>query len=518
MRRPAPTFALPLLFAALCTGCGPLVAGAVLATSKGGGGGGGGAPSTTGSSPSAPTTFSITLDVQTGPAAGGTRVTATITTPGRALTSAPSVQVGGARASGVTLLGPTSFSFDTPPSPDGNRSGAQPVKVSTGGASATSSFRYVAAPPTVAGASPAVLDVDGGEAVTVTGTGFVAGTTVLVGGAPATGVVVTGATQLTCVTPAGAPGPADLVVVHPDAGAATLVGGVRFVAHLRIASAPAQVLVGQPFSITVEAVSGAGALVPSFTSSASVAVLSGPGGAALTGTLSRAASGGVVTFAGLALDTAGSYTLSLTSADATATTHDVEALTPRLAFLVEPATGAPGAPIEPAVVVALVDGAGAVAAIDAPITLDLDQGPAGATLSGARTVTATAGVARFFDLSLDLAGDGFTLQATSPGLTPVTTAPFSVADVRVTALSAPATAAVREAVTVAWTVAPASATTSLDGVDVTGVASVTTAPFPGPRGGVDPRRALRLSATSPAGVGERVEVAAAARRRSPPRA
>ena len=52
--------------------------------------------------------------------------------------------------------------------------------------------------------------------------------------------------------------------------------------------------------------------------------------------------------------------------------------------------------------------------------------PGGATLGGTTTITAVGGLATFSDLTIDIAGTGFSLAASAPGLTGATSAPFNV--------------------------------------------------------------------------------------------
>jgi hypothetical protein len=77
--------------------------------------------------------------------------------------------------------------------------------------------------------SPVSGDVAGGTAVTVRGSGFVAGATVAIGGVAATGVVVGGSTSLAAVTGAHATGLADVTVTIPGPRSATLAQGFFFV-------------------------------------------------------------------------------------------------------------------------------------------------------------------------------------------------------------------------------------------------------------------------------------------------
>ncbi len=61
------------------------------------------------------------------------------------------------------------------------------------------------------------------------------------------------------------------------------------------------------------------------------------------------------------------------------------------------------------------------------ITLAIGNNPSGGTLSGTFTdVAAVGGRATFSDISIDLAGNGYTLVASTTGLTPATSAPFNI--------------------------------------------------------------------------------------------
>src|SRR4029453_10929188 len=75
--------------------------------------------------------------------------------------------------------------------------------------------------------SPASGPVAGGTAITLTGTNFVSGATVTVGGVSATSVTVVSSTSITAVTPAGPAGARD-VRVPPSAGAATRTGASTY--------------------------------------------------------------------------------------------------------------------------------------------------------------------------------------------------------------------------------------------------------------------------------------------------
>jgi len=82
--------------------------------------------------------------------------------------------------------------------------------------------------PTAASVLPASGSTAGGTGVVLTGTNFVTGATVTVGGTAATGVAVASPTTITFTTPAHAAGAADVVVTNPDAQSATLAGGFTY--------------------------------------------------------------------------------------------------------------------------------------------------------------------------------------------------------------------------------------------------------------------------------------------------
>ena len=98
----------------------------------------------------------------------------------------------------------------------------------------------------------------------------------------------------------------------------------------------------------------------------------------------------------------------------------------KLGFLTPPSNAAAGAPIAPAVSVAIQDETGArVFAATNTVTLALG-GTGGATLGGTVSADAVEGVATFANLSITKAGAGYTLVASSTGLTSATSATFAI--------------------------------------------------------------------------------------------
>ena len=116
-------------------------------------------------------------------------------------------------------------------------------------------------------------------------------------------------------------------------------------------------------------------------------------------------------------------------ADATDPITVTAAAASRLGFAQAPSNATARAAIAPAVTVRIEDPFGNLVSSTDEVTLAVTAatGTAGATLSGTRTIAAAAGVATFSNLSLDRAGTGYTLTATSGSLTVATSATFDIA-------------------------------------------------------------------------------------------
>ena len=171
------------------------------------------------------------------------------------------------------------------------------------------------------------------------------------------------------------------------------------------------------------------------TSATDPVTLTLAGSTSLAGTLTAAPRNGVATFSNLSVNAAGAgYTLSASSpglASATSASFTITASaggagrpSAKLAFLQQPSNALAGAVISPAVQVAVEDsGGGVVASATDPVTLSL-TGRTG--LAGTITATPRNGVATFSNLSVNAAGAGYTLSATSPGLAPATSTSFTI--------------------------------------------------------------------------------------------
>ncbi len=99
----------------------------------------------------------------------------------------------------------------------------------------------------------------------------------------------------------------------------------------------------------------------------------------------------------------------------------------KLAFVVQPANSVIASAVPPAVTVEVQTASGQrVAGAACSVTLEIGANPGGAVLSGTLTATAVHGVATFSNLSLDRAGTGYILKATSGNLAPAASETFNI--------------------------------------------------------------------------------------------
>ncbi len=172
----------------------------------------------------------------------------------------------------------------------------------------------------------------------------------------------------------------------------------------------------------------------------SLAIGTNPAGGTLSGGSAVTVASGIATFSGLSIDTAGTgYTLTASSTPsytaATSAAFNISAgVGPpaKLAFVQGPSSTGTGAAIRPAVTVAVEDANGNIETSDnaTKVSLAIGTNPAGGTLSGGSAVTVASGIATFSGLSIDTAGTGYTLTASStPSYTAATSAAFNITNV-----------------------------------------------------------------------------------------
>lgn len=156
------------------------------------------------------------------------------------------------------------------------------------------------------------------------------------------------------------------------------------------------------------------------------------GSATLSGTLNVSALNGVATFSDISLNFATSgYTFS---ASATGLTGDISnsfnifANASKLIFLSQPTSALEGANIGTFQVAVSDDFNNVITNSTANIVLNIQNDPSSgsASLSGSYSASAVNGIVTFNDLSINLAGSGYTLRATSSGLTNVTSNGFNI--------------------------------------------------------------------------------------------
>lgn len=239
----------------------------------------------------------------------------------------------------------------------------------------------------------------------------------------------------------GAAAGADLDTV--EASVAELPGSpVLFVAsavagpasQLVFSRAPSLVSAGSPITpaVLVSIADAFGNVTPGSGIGVDLALGANPGAATLSGQTHHTTINGLASFADLSLDKASSgYTFVASSPGLPATTSVPFAIAPaggpRLVFIAVPSMATAGTPLSPAVQVVARDTLGnTIASFTGSVTLTLATNPGGATLSGATTVSAVAGVATFSDLLLDRSGSGYTLAASASGVASAASAEFGV--------------------------------------------------------------------------------------------
>ena len=170
------------------------------------------------------------------------------------------------------------------------------------------------------------------------------------------------------------------------------------------------------------------------TTSISIALGCNSSGATLSGTTTKNTSSGLASFDDLTINkSANGYTLVASAAGLTSVTSQPFLVNPgtatTLAFLTQPnnATTSSAIPGPPSVVVRDNQG-NTVTNASASIAIGIGTNPGSGTLSGTTVKNTSGGVSAFADLKINQTGNGYTLTATSAGLTSATTNPFNIAN------------------------------------------------------------------------------------------
>lgn len=146
-----------------------------------------------------------------GPTAGGTRVVVV----GRFFAAGTTVRFDGEPCTDVAVISNTELVCTTPPGDAGPADVVASSPDGGDGAVAEGAYTYVP-PPRVDAISPPEGPTFGGERVTVTGAFFQPGMALLIDGNACVDVTVLSDTELSCETPPGDRGPADVTAVNPD--------------------------------------------------------------------------------------------------------------------------------------------------------------------------------------------------------------------------------------------------------------------------------------------------------------
>jgi hypothetical protein len=192
---------------------------------------------------------------------------------------------------------------------------------------------------------------------------------------------------------------------------------------------------GAPFMVKVKVVDAANNIVTDYVGGAQLALTGGAAGATLTGGGASAFSNGEASF-NVSVDKPGSgYQLapslasgSLPGANANSSAFSITiGPVAKLVFNPSPSDSQAGMnfPTQPTVE-AQDAGGNIVPSFNGTVTLAIGSNPGAGTLSGAASAVASGGVATFSGLSIDKAGNGYTLQASDGSATGVSAA-FNIA-------------------------------------------------------------------------------------------
>ena len=147
-----------------------------------------------------------------------------ITISGAYFTGATSVTIGGALATNMIVVSSTTITAVTP----AHAAGSVSITITTPSRTSTLKNAFSYASSSILSIVPNIGVVGGGALITISGNYLGGATSVTIGGAPATNLIVISPTTITAVTPTGTLGPADVVVTTP-AGTLTSLNGFTYV-------------------------------------------------------------------------------------------------------------------------------------------------------------------------------------------------------------------------------------------------------------------------------------------------
>lgn len=195
-----------------------------------------------------------------------------------------------------------------------------------------------------------------------------------------------------------------------------------------VTAPPTSIHADTSFTIVVRAVNSAGTIDTGFVGNVTIRLSNNPTNATLNGDLTVRAVKGVATFSSLTIDKVGTgYTIEVSHSGLNSiTTSAINVTASQLVVTMQPpATPAAGTPFE--IDIAAEDAKGDVdTAFTGNVTLNLGSGPASAVFGGTLTMPAVAGVAKFTNLTPNLAGNGYRVDASALDLDDTSTITFTV--------------------------------------------------------------------------------------------
>jgi len=201
---------------------------------------------------------------------------------------------------------------------------------------------------------------------------------------------------------------------------------------------PSSSAAGSGFSLKATVEDKFGNILTSYSGTATISFGNNAGGGTLSGTTTVSIVNGVATFSGLSINKAASgYTLQISTSGLASGLTNSFMITPQSATQLivnsyPPSGVIAGSPF--GMTVWALDSYGNLAtSFSGTINVSILTNPSGANLSGTTSVNASQGVATFTNLVLDQPGLGYSLRATSTGLTAITTNTFDAAGYRVVA-------------------------------------------------------------------------------------
>jgi hypothetical protein len=202
--------------------------------------------------------------------------------------------------------------------------------------------------------------------------------------------------------------------------------------HFSVTS-PASATAGSSFTLTVSALDSSNNAMSGYLGTVHFTSSDGGAGVVLPADYKfLAGDNGVHTFT-VTLVTAGSQTITATDTNNSSIVGQAGTLVnpaaaDHLVFGQQPTTATVKGVINPAVTVRLLDHYNNLVTTDNTdsVTLAVGTNAGPGTLSGTTTQTVSGGVATFSNLSIDTVGNGYTLMASSPTMTSVSSAPFNV--------------------------------------------------------------------------------------------